>query len=279
MHRVVPRSLLTWRLIAVLICYLDDSGKDQQNRITTLAGYVARDTGWAAFESEVEKWFTKFNVNILHAKQLHDTDGDFAGWPILKKQAFVARICRVLSRHAMLGASMSALKDQYEVRADESGRKRTVTPYSFCFEVINDRILRDVRTGSIANSDGIAYILEAGHENNPEVEQEFATMRKLHKIEHLLHSISFVPKESFRAIQMADLLAFYSRRDGVAHEKARREGTDSYSIDTMVKIIVEGLPHWGFVATDFGPESGSRFLGGPLECPLSFPPLARASLS
>jgi hypothetical protein len=30
----------------VLICYLDDSGKDPQNPITTLAGYVARDAAW-----------------------------------------------------------------------------------------------------------------------------------------------------------------------------------------------------------------------------------------
>jgi hypothetical protein len=87
----------------------------------------------------------------------------------------------------------------------------------------------------------------------------------MHKIEHLLPSISFVPKQSCRAIQLADLLAFYSRRDGVAHEKATREGRDTCPVETMVKIITEGLPHRGFVATDFGPESGPRFLAGDLE--------------
>jgi hypothetical protein len=78
---MVPRSLLAGSWIAVLVCYLDDSGKDPQNPITTIAGYIAKDTAWQAFEVEVEKWFTEFKVNVLHANQLHDTDGDFAHLP------------------------------------------------------------------------------------------------------------------------------------------------------------------------------------------------------
>jgi hypothetical protein len=35
----------------VLTCYLDDSGKDPQSPITTLAGYVAPDTEWPIFEA------------------------------------------------------------------------------------------------------------------------------------------------------------------------------------------------------------------------------------
>jgi hypothetical protein len=141
-----------------------------------------------------------------------------------------------------MGLSMSAHKDTYALRAAESDRKRTVTPYSFCFEFIVDWILRDFRLGAASNTEGVAFILERGHQNNPEVEQEFHAVRSLHKIEHLLHSIRFVPKESCRAIQLADLLAFYSRRDGVTQYKAREVGSESYTSDTMMKIIIENLP-------------------------------------
>jgi Protein of unknown function (DUF3800) len=262
LHRLVPRSLLAGRWIAVLVCYLDDSGQDPQNPITTLAGYIARDTAWEAFETDVEKWFTEFKVNILRAKHLHDTDEDFEGWGILRKQAFVSRICQVRNPHVMMGLSMSALKGQYELRAEERDAKRTVTPYSFCFEVIIDWILRDVRIGRAANTEGVALILECGHKNNPEAEQEFYAVRKLHKIEHLLHSISFVPKENCRAIQLADLIAFYSRRDGNAQYLAKKAGRETYESEMMIKIITENCPHRGFVATDFGPHSGSPFLVG-----------------
>jgi hypothetical protein len=248
----------------VLVCYLDDSGKDPQNPITTLAGYIARDTEWAAFETEVEKWFAEYRVNILHAKELEDTDGDFAGWSVLKKQAFIARLCQARAPHIMMGMSMSALKGTYQVRAAESGRKRTSKPYTFCFNVIIDWILRDIRIARAAHTEGVALILECGHEHNPEAESEFYVIRKMHKLEGVLNSISFVPKENCRAIQLADLLAFYSRRDGVALYNARREGRENYPIEMMIKIITENLPHRGFVATDFGNDApGSPFYWGP----------------
>jgi Protein of unknown function (DUF3800) len=252
LHRLVPSSLLTRKWIVVLVCYLDDSGKDPQNPITTVAGSIARDTEWQAFESEVEHWFAEYGVNTLHAKELHDTDGDFENWSVLRKQAFVSRICQARTSHLMMGLSMSALKGTYQVRADESGRKRTVTPYTFCFNVIIDWVLTDFRTCGAANMEGVAFIVECGHENNPEAEKEFSVIRQLHSIEHILHSISFVPKESCRAIQLADLLAFYSRRCGVAMEKARRDGNATYQTETMMTIIAENLPHRFVVATDFG---------------------------
>jgi hypothetical protein len=244
--------------LVVLVCYLDDSGKDPQNPITTLAGYVARDTEWPGFEADVEPWFTKFKVGVLHAKQLHDTDGDFTDWSRLRKQAFVSRICQARNSHLLMGLSMSALKGTYEMRAAESNRKRTVTPYSFCFQVIIDWILRDRRLGALSNTEGVALILECGHENNAEAEEQFHAVRKLHKIKHLLHSISFVPKGSCRAIQLADLYAFYSRRDGVSMYEAKKEGRETYEIDTMIKVITEVLAHRGFVATDFGPHVEGR---------------------
>jgi hypothetical protein len=62
--------------------------------------------------------------------------------------AFVARICAALSHHVPLGMTMSALKGVYDARAAESYRKRTVTPYSFCFNRIIDWILTSVAVGS-----------------------------------------------------------------------------------------------------------------------------------
>lgn len=258
LHRLVPRSLLAARWLAVLVCYLDDSGKDPQNRVTTLAGFVAREEDWKAFEKEVEPIFARRKVEVLHAKDLEDTDGEFEGWSVLKKQAFVAQVCQVLSRHSMLGVSMSCVKTTYDNRAKQSKRKRTTRPYTFCFTVILDWLLRDIRTGRAVWDEGLAFILETGHENNPEAEQQFYAIRKLHKIEKTLKSICFVPKDNCRAIQVADLFAFYSRRDSAAIEKRGRVG-GAEDMETMLKIIVEKGQFRAFVATDFepGPLSGT----------------------
>jgi len=140
-----------------------------------------------------------------------------------------------------------------------------VTPYTFCANLIIDWLLTDIKAGRIANTEGTAFILERGHENNAEAELNFYNVRKLHKLESILQSISFIPKEECRAIQMADLFAFYSRRHGVEMEAAPPDQKQRIqrTPGTMLNIITETVRHRAFVATDFGPSAaGSRFFGG-----------------
>lgn len=246
----------------MLVCYLDDSGKDPQNLCTTIAGYIGRDTSWAAFETDVEPWFTEFGVGILHAKDLHNTDGDFKGWTVLRKQAFIARICQARNPHVMLGVSMAAEKRPYQEAKSQRGKARTSSPYSFCFNVIVDWILRDVRTGRAAHAEGVAFVVEAGHENNPDAERAFHEVRESFDLQDILRSISFVPKDACRAIQLADLLAFYSRRSNERMLKARKEGLTTAPAEPIDHLLIEGAQHRGFVATAFGEGVGSRFLSG-----------------
>ena len=265
LHNLVPPGLLAGKWLMV-ICYLDDSGKDPQNVVTTLAGFVAREASWRAFEAEVEPFFKKRKVEILHAKELESTKGEFEGWKIIQKQAFVSEVSRTLAKHSMLGVSMSCVKEQYDTRTKERGKKRTNRPYTFCFNVILDWLLRDIRTGKAVWSEGLSLILEAGHENNPEAERAFYSIRKKHGLENVLKSICFVPKDNSRAIQAADLFAFYTRRDSNRLEKASRKGAKPYEMETMLKIITEKGPFRGYVATDFGPNiNASTFFAGDLK--------------
>ena len=246
LHRLVPRSLLAGRWLVVLVCYLDDSGKDPQNPVTTLAGYVAKEDMWRDFEVAVEPVFADKDIKILHAKDLHDTDGEFKGWRVLEKQAFVARICQTMSPRLPLGVSMSAHKANFAMRAAQSGRKRTVTSYTLCFNWILDHLLRSILLGRIAHTEGLAFILECGNEHNKEVEQQFYEVRALHKLEGALRSISFVPKDSCRAIQIADLLAFFSRRDARAIIQKGR----SHKPEPMMNLIAGSVPLLSYVSTD-----------------------------
>lgn len=251
LRQLVPASLLAGRRIVVLVCYLDDSGKDPQNPVALVAGYIARDTEWERFEAEVEPWFIENKVPILHATDLKGTRGAFAGWPILKKQAFVSRICQARNPHVMLGMSMAIEKASYDAYRKSKEPERTSSLYSLCFNVIVDWIFRDRRLGKFSNDEGVAFILECGHENNAEAQDVFYEVRKRHGLEALMHSISFVPKDRCRAIQLADLYAFYSRRNDVAALKAQAAGKETYPTEMMLRIITQGTPHRGYVATGF----------------------------
>jgi hypothetical protein len=70
----------------VLVCYLDDSGKDPQNPITTVAGYAGTEDQWGGFEIEVESVFADYRVKVLHAKDLHNTDNELTDGPFSKSK-------------------------------------------------------------------------------------------------------------------------------------------------------------------------------------------------
>jgi hypothetical protein len=101
------------------------------------------------------------------------------------------------------------------------------------------------------HEEGIKFLLEAGNDNNAQAKKEFHWVRKHFKLENVLHSIDFVKKDSCRAIQLADLIAFYSRRDGVALLKSKEPGVPEYKMDQMIKILCERVVHRGFVANGF----------------------------
>jgi hypothetical protein len=247
----------------MLVCYLDDSGKDRANPITCLAGYAAPEAAWRQFESDAEPIFQKYiGSQPLHAMDLYGTRKLYAGWSVLKKQSFVAQVCLKLYPSHPLGVSFSVRKSTYATRAIEALkrglRKRTVTPYTFCMEVILNWLLTDVRCGKLANEKGLALILECGNEHNEEAENALASLKTLHGLEQV-RSLSFVPKTACRAIQMADIFAFYTRRHNRNIEVAGNEPP----VDPVLKVLLEGLGQRSFIATDFGPDiEASRFFAG-----------------
>jgi hypothetical protein len=259
LHGCLPASLRVGRLL-LLVSYLDDSGKDPQNPITSLGGYAAAEDAWKMFEAEAEPIFQKYiGDEPLHAKDLYHGEGLYEGWSVLTKQSFIAQVCRPLYRQRpLLGVSFSVLKATYAKRALEAVkrglRKRAVTPHTFCMEAILNRLLRDVEVGKMANEEGLALILETGNEHNEEAKQALDAVKKIHGLEQV-KSLSFVPKQACRAIQMADLFAYYTRR----HNRVAKPGMEPEP-DPVLKVLLEDLRHYTFVATDFGPDiEGSVF--------------------
>ena len=141
----------------MFVCYLDDSGKDPKNPITTLAGYVARDAAWSLFERNVEPVFKEFVVEVLHARDLHNTDRDFKGWSRGKKEKFVSRVCEAMAPQVPLGLAFSVDKEIYEARRKES-RAQGVdkrTPYTYCLRAIIDWLLEQAEIRAV----GVSFVL------------------------------------------------------------------------------------------------------------------------
>jgi len=252
MHQLIPSVLLEGKWLVVFSFYIDDSGTDPQNPLITLAGYVARDEAWRAFEANVEPIFARHRVKILHAMEMHNTDGEFDGWRVLKKEAFVAELYRSLSRYIPLGMHYSAVKKNYKKRVPHNQKTIFPTSYAWCFNVLIDRLLKRVDLGRSVHENGVAFVVESGNVHNGEIEKAFHGIRKSHNLENVLRSISFVEKSHSRAIQMADLLAFYARRYSTKLNDQPKIKQRSVRREQILKIMLEKIPHDGGWADDFG---------------------------
>jgi hypothetical protein len=231
----------------VLVAYLDDSGTNKQSPVVTIAGYVAHSSEWNAFEQESSAVLSQYGVPLLHTKEFHDRDGVFAEWTNMKKNTFAIELYQIARRHVMIGASVSAQKKTYVLRGQETGHNKNTSAIGHCFNILVDRMLRSPVIGPHIRSDGISFVIETGNKNNGDLKRVFELVRSIHKLEKELRSITFADKNHCVAIQLADFLAFYSRR----HAEKCNEAEASLLATGILDLVARSLPHDGFVATDF----------------------------
>ena len=126
------------------------------------------------------------------------------------KEKFVSRVCEAMAPNVLLGISVSVNKKNYEARREENRANgmEMRSPYDYCFIALSDWLMEQAEIRAV----GVSFILEHGHGNNAEVEKSFQDLRQQHKQGGVLRSLSFHTKQDSRAIQLADLYAYYSRR-------------------------------------------------------------------
>ena len=233
-----------------LVCYLDDSGTDEVNPLVTMAGYIGTVDAWRAYEADERPILDAKGVSILHAKEFYSNDGEFKGWKIDERVAFVKAINAVLRPRVGLAISFSTLKSSYT--DGQKNRPKNQSPYGFCFAGILDQLLKDegfMKTVQISNV-SVSFVIEEGNPHDEEILQRYQRLKENHGKElPFLAGMSFAAKDSSIAIQTADLFAFLTRRQAVSMERNNREPIDHHQYLTALR---EGIRDIGFAAVEFG---------------------------
>jgi hypothetical protein len=236
-----------------------------------MAGYVATVDQWAKFEGAARPLLRDWGVQTLHAKQFHDTNAEFTGWSAQRKIDFTVAVYRQLRQHANRGISVSTRKDTYKRRKQQTGLAVNSSPYGFCFTLVLNALLREHSLRPMINKDGLTFILEAGNANDGDVQTTFANIKQRHHLTAQLHSLGFAEKNSSVALQVADFLAFHSRRYAEAceanrmsseHDAAARSGEvrDLPPVPLLLRLIRSSMPHTSMIAVDFHGEPPEALL-------------------
>jgi hypothetical protein len=150
--------------------------------------------------------------------------------------------------HVQLGITHSCLKATHAARKADTGLGKNQSPLGFAFTAVLNDLVDDPELGRDARFDGIEFVLEDGNNNNAGIIKSYGNIKRLHKAE-FLKEIRVVGKRDCVAVQMADLMAFFSRRQACQMEANSREPVE---FDKYLKIMMWGIRNVGWASTDYG---------------------------
>lgn len=92
-------------------------------------------------------------------------------------------------------------------------------------------------------------MIEQGNQNNQDLLRIYERLSQEEDLGQIFKSLTFIDKDSCIAIQLADFLAFQTRRYSADWVEAN--GRPDHKPE-MISLIEGGVRHIGRVATDFG---------------------------
>jgi hypothetical protein len=132
------------------------------------------------------------------------------------------------------------------MRNEETRLAQRTSLYGYCFNIVLGKLLKTAEAAPLLHESGLAFVLEAGNSNNGDVWRLFHEIRRFYNLEGNLKSLKFEKRQG-PAIQLADFLAFYSRRHAVDCDKHNM----AVPAKGMLDRIQQSMPHYMSVATDF----------------------------
>jgi len=197
--------------VLVFQVYLDDSGTSD-SPVVTMAGFLASDSDWAVLEPKLEGMLARHSVDVLHAKEFHDTKGCFSGWSRIRKRSFTNELFDICRDHVKVGFSLSADKKSHQDNKDERRISSSSSAYGVCFGAILMAALQWPGLGRVFSQKGISFLIEDGNHNNAHVQKVYQAALEFDRTKGAMRGLAFIPKSHCRAIQVADFYAFHSRR-------------------------------------------------------------------
>jgi hypothetical protein len=155
-------------LALVLTCFLDDSDAEL-SRVMTIAGYVADLEAWKQFEIDAEAICADQGVGIIHGRELDARKDCFKGWTVPKTAAFLSLLGDALGKAKAFGISRSVPKELYKRQKAELKLVPNMGAYGFGFGTIVHTLQHESPFGERAKAEGVAYLVESGHPNNPDL--------------------------------------------------------------------------------------------------------------
>ena len=235
----------------LLVCNLDESGTNKQSPIVTIGGYIAVASAWSDFEVTARSIFNAYGLGYLHGVEFQNRKPPFNTWSPIKQRTFVTELFDVVRRTVEFGVTFSVRKDAYLQAKQVHGRHRNESAYGFAFRGALEHILHDevVRLAISDYQARLSFVVESGCANQDDLRRIFEIHKAHPSLTSFMGGLDFADKKSTIALQIADFLAYQSRRYVAACE----ERGGYAPMPDVFAIMTDRIPYRDAVATGFHP--------------------------
>ena len=235
----------------LLVSYLDESGTNKQSPIITIAGYIALVSAWERFEASTRSIFDSYGVRYLHGVEFQNRKPPFNTWSRIKQRTFVIELFDAVRRTVEFGVTFSVRKDAYLQAKRIHARNRNESAYGYAFRGALDQILRDeiIRRGIADHRATLSFVIESGCANQNDLRRIFEEHQAHPSLAGIIGELDFTDKKSTIALQIADFLAYQSRRYVAECEALGRHAP----MPDVLEIMTDRIVYCDAVATGFYP--------------------------
>jgi hypothetical protein len=242
---------LSRRVVAVMHGYFDDSGTDRTSPVAVMAGYVANEHGWKLFEQQTKKLFSREGIPFFRAKLFHHGEKQFKGWSDARKLRFATEWFGYAGEHVLRGVSAAAdARDLKSAKAQHRSASSISVQYT-CMSMATTLLCKDVEVWEHVKKDGLSLVIEksGAPDNSIKIGLEHLAAAN-EELGEVLRTTTFADKESVRALQLADYLAYFSYQLALTARHGSTEGATEF-----LNIALRAVPTLKEIGHSFFPNA------------------------
>lgn len=198
--------------LALVTCYLDESGTDDDNEQAVVAGILLNKHNFEYFEQEWARLLSNCNINPpIHMNEFGE-NGKFGYLRAQDRFNFFSSAIELANNCKVYSVAATLNKQEYEEHVDEKIRKN-FSIYGFCFMLL--AYVNERQAQYMNFKEDIAYLFDNGapHKNHIiNARDRILKWEKENKFIKNMGSLSFNGDVNISAFQIADVLAWGVRR-------------------------------------------------------------------
>jgi uncharacterized protein DUF3800 len=210
------------RRTAVVTCYLDDSGSDEQSPVVVIGGLALDRDSFLRFDGRWRRMLHLHRIKSLHMTDFVRPHGQYVGMPKELKLSLFREVVEIIRSRKDYSLSASVDNIHYQEVFSIDFYRRVLGPYAVTF--ISAASVNAKIAGDNGYPDQIAYLVDRGSPFSGQIDlgHRLICLRERGLgLKTYTGTLTFADDENVSALQAADVIAWSSRRnitDGLTDE-------------------------------------------------------------